>query len=143
IVYRFAFPPGAAPWGNLAGHYSLMTNALRFQVDSVAHPAASPQTFDYDRDPPTMARARSIYEAHEVDLRAFSARGGKLLLWHGLADNGVPATSSIGYYDAVAKAMGGRQAIDGFMRLFLFPGVGHCVGGPGPGVFDQVGVMEA
>jgi feruloyl esterase len=144
MIHAHAFPAGAAPWKTVADVYDLTNSILRFYVDSVAHPSASVQTFDYDGGGfATLNRARSIYEAHQIDLRAFKARGGKLLLWHGLADNGVPATSSIDYYNAVAAAMGGREAIDGFFRLFLFPGLGHCTGGPGPGFVDRLEVMEA
>lgn len=47
------------------------------------------------------------------------ARGGKILMWHGLEDGGIMATSSVGYYEGVMKAVGGRQATEDFFRLFL------------------------
>lgn len=40
-------------------------------------------------------------------------------MWHGLEDGGIMATSSVGYYEGVMKAVGGRQATEDFFRLFL------------------------
>ncbi len=38
--------------------------------------------------------------------------------------------------------MGGQQATDGFLRLFMVPGMAHCRGGPGPDTFDAVASLE-
>jgi hypothetical protein len=69
-------------------------------------------------------------------------RGGKLLIWHGLADSGIAYASSIGYYEAVAKELGGRATTDEFFRLLLIPGVHHCGGGPGLVEFDALTALE-
>ena len=58
----------------------------------------------------SLARAKKLYDATSFDLRAFKARGGKMLMWHGLSDAAILATSSIGYYEGVEKLMGGRAA---------------------------------
>jgi len=63
-------------------------------------------------------------------------------MWHGLADGGIMATSSIGYYEGVMKVMGGRQRTEDFFRLFLIPGVHHCLGGPGLTDFDALTLLE-
>jgi feruloyl esterase len=34
------------------------------------------------------------------------------------------------------QRLGGREATQQFIRLFLLPGVGHCRGGTGPDTFD-------
>jgi hypothetical protein len=79
--------------------------------------------FDFDHYPATLSRSRRIYDALSVDLRVFNAHGGKILMWHGWADGAMPATSSIGYYEGVIKAMSGRKQTEDFFRLFLVPGV--------------------
>ena len=56
-----------------------------------------PLKFNFDRDPAKLARARAIYDATSVDLSAFKAHGGKMLIWHGWADGGIPAPASIDY----------------------------------------------
>jgi Tannase and feruloyl esterase len=63
-------------------------------------------------------------------------------MWHGLANAGIMATSSIGYYEGVVKGMGGRENTKDFFRLFLIPGVHHCAGGPGPSDFDALTALE-
>jgi len=62
------------------------------------------------------------------DLRAFRDRGGRLLVYHGLADPLIPAHGSIQYLHRVADAMGGTAALQDFYRLVLVPGLGHCSG---------------
>jgi hypothetical protein len=99
-------------------------------------------TFDFDRDPATLARSRLIYDATSFDLRAFKSRGGKMLMWHGWADGAIVATSSIGYYEGVRKFMGGRDKTEDFFRLFLVPGVHHGGGGPGLTEFDALSALE-
>jgi tannase/feruloyl esterase len=98
--------------------------------------------FDFDHYPATLSRSRRIYDALSVDLRAFKAHGGKILIWHGWADGAIPATSSIGYYEGVIKAMGGRKQTEDFFRLFLVPGVHHGGGGPGLTEFDALTALE-
>ena len=84
----------------------------------------------------------ALYDASSPNLRAFKSRGGKLLVWHGLADSGIAYASSIGYYEAVAKELGGRATTDEFFRLLLIPGVHHCGGGPGLVEFDALTALE-
>lgn len=59
------------------------------------------------------------------DLSAFRKRGGKLLTWHGIADEVIPVQGSIHYYDSAARRMGGVDRLRDFYRLYLVPGLGH------------------
>lgn len=63
-------------------------------------------------------------------LDTFAESGGKILMWHGLADGLFPADQSTHYYDEVSQLSGPATA--NYFRLFLAPGVDHCAGGPGP-----------
>ena len=65
-----------------------------------------------------------------------------MLMWHGLSDAAILATSSVGYYEGVQKLMGGRAHTQDFFRLFLIPGVHHCAGGPGLTDFDALTLLE-
>jgi feruloyl esterase len=60
-----------------------------------------------------------------ADLSGFSARKGKLLLYHGLADNLIAPQGSINYYNRVAAMMGGIPAIQSFFSFYLIPGMPH------------------
>jgi feruloyl esterase len=59
------------------------------------------------------------------DLSAFRKRGGKLLTWHGMADEVIPAQGTVHYYQSVAKELGGIEQVRAFWRLYLVPGLGH------------------
>ncbi len=92
--------------------------------------------FDLARD---LAAARKVavhLSAVNPDLRAFHARGGKLILYHGWCDAAIPGQAVIDYYDSVVRKMGAKRAGQ-FVRLFMAPGVQHCGGGAGPNNFGQ------
>jgi feruloyl esterase len=98
--------------------------------------------FDFDRDLDAVdARLASIMNANDTDLSRFKAAGGKLMMFNGTADPGVPYQSSLEYYERVIQAQGGDlAATQNFFRYYLAPGMGHCssiTGGPGVGDFGQ------
>jgi len=66
------------------------------------------------------------------DLSAFKNDGGKILIWHGLADQLIFPQGTVNYYRRVQQAMGGPGATGSFARLFLAPGAQHCASGAGP-----------
>jgi feruloyl esterase len=98
-------------------------------------------TFDLDTDLALAIKNAGFIEASDPDLSRFKARGGKLLLYHGWADPGPAPENTINYYSNVLNKLGGG-AQDGWMRLFLLPGVGHCGGGVGPDQADFLGALE-
>jgi feruloyl esterase len=99
------------------------------------------RTFDLDRDLKVVDdKVGSTVNAINPDLRAFKARGGKLLLYHGWNDTAISPGNSIDYYQSVLKRMGGRQ--EDFIRLFMAPGMAHCQGGQGPGQVNWMAVLE-
>jgi hypothetical protein len=74
------------------------------------------------------------------DLSAFKTHGGKVLLYHGLADSTIPPGHTVLYYNSVLAKMGKKQ--DDWLRLYLEPGMAHCGGGPGPDQFNKMAVIE-
>ena len=67
------------------------------------------------------------------DLAPFRDHGGKVIITHGLADQQIPSSGTIEYYERVQRQMGGAAATAKFARLFLVPGVNHGFrGGPAP-----------
>ena len=78
-----------------------------------------------------------ILNATDPNLKAFKARGGKLILYHGWNDAALPPTNAINYYESVVAKMGKRNA-SSFVRLYMVPGLQHCAGGPGPDNFGAV-----
>jgi feruloyl esterase len=96
------------------------------------------KSFDLERDSKLAhEKLAPILNATDPDLKAFSARGGKLILYHGWNDAALPPVNTINYFQSVVAKMGQRQA-NSFVRLFMAPGVQHCGGGPGPDRFGQI-----
>ncbi len=82
---------------------------------------------------------KSVQMTHEVlgtdnpDLSAFKARGGKLIMFHGLSDPLIFPQGTLNYYERLVGAQGGYQATQEFARLYMMPGLGHCSGAGTPG----------
>lgn len=84
-----------------------------------------------------VSRLAPLYNATNTNLRPYQEKGGKLLMWHGLADDSVSPMFSLAYYRGVVKTLG-QQNVDKFLRLYLLPGVAHCGNGEG---FDQLDLL--
>ncbi|KAF2769396.1 tannase and feruloyl esterase [Teratosphaeria nubilosa] len=80
----------------------------------------------------------SILGTDDPDLSEFKAAGGKMISWHGLADQLIPPNGTVEYYERV-RAL--DSEVRDFYRYFEAPGVYHCFGGPGAipaGALDAV-----
>ena len=70
---------------------------------------------------------------------AFEKRvAASFIMYHGWADAAIPAVNAIDYYGRVQAKMGAANA-EGFVRLYMVPGMEHCAGGAGPNLFGQLG----
>ena len=99
------------------------------------------KTFDLNRDLKAVDEKVGVpVNAINPDLRAFKARGGKLILYHGWNDTAISPGNTINYYSSVLSKMGGKQ--DDFVRLFMAPGMQHCGGGPGPNQINWMAALE-
>lgn len=76
------------------------------------------------------------------DLKAFFARGGKLLLSHGWTDGLIPATNTVQFYQQLL-ATTPKAVADQQLRLFMVPGMDHCGGGAGASNYDTLGTIDA
>jgi feruloyl esterase len=124
---------GATPTSAL--QYFFSTQAFRNMVYN--DPKWDYKTFDLERDGKMVdEKLAPVLNATDPNLKAFSARGGKLILYHGWNDAALPPTNTINYFQSVVAKFGRRQT-DSFARLFMAPGVQHCGGGPGPDSFGQ------
>lgn len=85
-----------------------------------------------------VAKLAPLYNAANTNLSGYMKRGGKLIMWHGLADDSVSPAFSIAYYRSV-EALLGKKNTEQFVRLFLLPGVAHCGGGEG---LDQIDLLS-
>ena len=83
-------------------------------------------------------KTASILNSTDPDLGRFQSRGGKLILYHGWDDPAISPLNTINYYNSVIAKMGAKNA-NSFVRLYMVPGMQHCLPGPGPNWFGQIG----
>ncbi|WP_229870177.1 tannase/feruloyl esterase family alpha/beta hydrolase [Streptomyces phaeofaciens] len=125
------------------GDMNFVRETIRYQVFDSPRPALTYKDVKFTSSfyKKIMQPNEGMYDATDPDLSAFKKSGGKLILWHGLGDQHIPAVGTMAYYKAVQKAMGGGSRTEDFARLFLLPGVAHCGGGQGPGTLDALTAM--
>jgi feruloyl esterase len=130
----FVTPPGVPGVGLLIGD-----NYLKYSAFPIGQATSSVQDWKFTVDGFNRLRTEGrVFNSTSADLSRFRARGGKLILWHGWADQAIPPTGTVTYYDALQDRMGGLQDVQRFARLFMVPSVNHCGGGFGPNQFDLV-----
>ena len=115
------------------------TNFFKYIVYS--DPNWDYKTFDVAKDLPAAQKAGLHLNSTDPNLKAFQARGGKLILYHGWCDAAIPGQAVIDYYQSVQKKMGAK-ATGEFVRLFMVPGMQHCGVGAGPNNFGQGGAPK-
>ncbi len=127
--------------------------ALELQNSTIAEPSFVNQTGNgqslwkdlsyaqlsnaYDRGVALQAQFGNI-NTDNPDLGAYKARGGKILTWHGLADELIFPQGTVNYYHRVAAQAGGMSGAQEFFRLYLVPGLGH---GPWNGTSNAAAVV--
>ncbi len=123
--------PGAKP-----ADFDLAENIMRYLVHVPPQPHYDYLTFDFDRDVHMLDAWGRKVNATNPDLSRFNARGGKLIMTYGWADQVLQPLVGVDYYErAVARNGPGTPA---FFRLFMVPGMTHCSGGNGTDQFDPV-----
>ncbi|KAL1862890.1 hypothetical protein Daus18300_008220 [Diaporthe australafricana] len=58
----------------------------------------------------------------------YLANGGRIIMYHGLADGLIPTGSSVHFYEALAREVGNSNTLSDSFRFFLVPGMHHCFG---------------
>lgn len=106
----------------------------------LGHQDANYDWHNFDLDKELAIADKAGIDVLTSDLSAFKKHGGKLLMYHGLADSTIPFGHTVLYYNEVLKTMGKNQ--DDWFKLYLEPGMAHCSGGPGPDQFNKMGVIE-
>jgi len=62
-----------------------------------------------------------------VSLEPFKAKGGKIILTHGTADDFITPHNSVLYYDRQVEQFG-KAGVASFLRFYMIPGFGHGIG---------------
>ena len=110
------------------------------------------RTMDFDRDVRLAdEKTAAVLNSYNPDLRSFRDQGGKLIQYHGWADAAIAPRDSIEFYEKVATFLNqypdprssNPGDISAFYRLFMVPGLQHCVGGAGPVSFGNDDIAAA
>src|SRR4029453_18959595 len=117
------------PSNPLSGKEPLLYTAADKTAKSIITRNHTPDTLTFD---PKQWQARiatvaSIMDVSDVSLEKFKAKGGKIIMPHGTADDFITPTNSELYYQRQVKQFG-QSGVDSFMRFYMIPGFGHGFG---------------
>ena len=143
--------PGVYPGAELGGDFQLWVtgpagfldttaNELTGQVAvSILHrdPTFDLDTFDTVNGMSQLAEAAPAVHLPPPDFREFIDRGGKLIVYNGWHDQPCRAAVLEDFYRRTLE-LNGAEAVEGFLRVFMVPGMVHCFGGPGAWAADYI-----
>lgn len=106
-------------------------------------PAFDSLSLDPENPGPWAARISELSALLDVpvNLDAFAAKGGKLLLAHGLVDVLVSSRATAEYHQRLQARMG-RAEVDKFARYYEAPGYGHAVSTAFNVAWDSLTTLE-
>ncbi len=136
--------PGLEPGSETGWNMSVAARPVGYAEDFFKYVVYNnadwdPKSLDYDGAVAAVDHVKTGLDATKTDLSQFTGRGGKLLIYHGWSDPGIPPQNSVDYYSGVLKATkNARESV----RLFMVPGMGHCGGGDGTSTFDMVTAVD-
>ena len=90
-------------------------------------PTFDPMKFDPKKWSKDVARAASMMDVSNVSLAKFKAKGGKIIMTHGTADDFITPHNSDAYYARQVKQFG-QAGVDSFIKFYKIPGFGHGFG---------------
>jgi len=109
------------------------------------NPAYDSLSLDPQNPGPWQARISTLtglQDINRTDLSAFQARGGKLLMAHGMADVLVSTRATEQYYERLQATMGAAKVRE-FARYYEIPGYGHALSTVFNAAWDSLGTLEA
>jgi pimeloyl-ACP methyl ester carboxylesterase len=105
--------------------YSVGDQTVKFILTRDTH--YDPMKFDPKKWQRRVATVASIMDVTDVSLDKFRAKGGKIILLHGTADDFITPHNSIEYYQR-QLAHFGQAKLATFLRFYEIPGFGHGFG---------------
>lgn len=127
--------------GGQPANATLGAETLRWFALTPPDPDLDPLQFEFGRDFDRTLETAAINDANGTQHTTFAARGGKLIVYHGLSDQGMSTESLVDWYERLTpRADGGAQS---WARLFLVPGMSHCGGGQSTDRFDMLEAVQA
>jgi feruloyl esterase len=145
---RASVLPGLARGSELGWNVIGSVEPIRYSIDAYKYIVSKDPAWDAarfnsrtDLDLALAADPDDVLGSTDTNLRAFFARGGKLLLYHGWSDAQVTPYNTIDFFQKVVGAQGGA-GVGTSIQLYMVPGMNHCQGGPGTDNFDRISAIE-
>jgi feruloyl esterase len=88
-----------------------------------------------------ISQLSGLQDVNKTDLSVFNAKGGKILMAHGMSDALVSTRSTEQYYQRLQTTMG-ASAVANFVRFYEIPGYGHAVSSVFNAAWDSLTTME-
>ncbi len=120
---------------------TLGADTLRLFAMTPPRPDLDPLEVDFDRAIVLTAETAAINDATATHHSTFAGRGGKLIVYHGLSDQGMAAGALIDWYRKITPR--DREGPQDWARLFFVPGMTHCGGGQSTDRFDMLSAIQA
>jgi Tannase and feruloyl esterase len=139
--------PGLQPGSELGWGSSVAAEPVGYATDFFKYVVFKdekwePARLDFDGDVALTDKTPTGLNAVDADLSPFIAHGGKLLIYHGWSDPGIPPQNAVNYYQSVLATTPDTRAVRESVRVFMVPGMGHCGGGEGTSTFDMVSAVD-
>lgn len=117
--------PSNPPLATDSFHFGVGAALAKYFITQ--NPALDAMTFDPSAWQARIQQVGNIMDVTNVSLDAFRAKGGKVMLVHGDADEFITPHNSVDYYTNQVSQLGQTQ-IDTFFRFYLVPGFSHGFG---------------
>jgi feruloyl esterase len=127
--------------GSVPANGTLGAETLRNYVLTPAQPDMDPLHFDFDRDIARTLETAATTNAIATEHSTFAGHGGKMIVYHGLSDQGMAAEPLTHWYERLTPA--DAKGPQSWARLFLVPGMTHCGGGQATDQFDMLAAIQA
>lgn len=143
LFERSNFGQVSQPSNPLSGKEALLYTAGDQTVKFIItrDPSFDTMQFDPANWRSRIAEVASIMDVTDVSLAEFKAKGGKIILTHGTADDFITPHNTVRYYQRQVKQFG-QSGADSFIRFYTIPGFGHGLG-PFNAKLDSLKVLQA
>lgn len=97
-------------------------------------------TVDWDAMLERVRHTGAMGDGDSPFLSTFAGRG-KMIVYNGLSDQGMSSAEFVKWYEQVLEVNG--EEVRDSVRLFLVPGMTHCLGGDATDQFDMLDTIQA
>jgi pimeloyl-ACP methyl ester carboxylesterase len=118
--------------------YSVGDQTAKFII--TRNPNLDTMKFDVKQWKDRITTVASIMDVSDVSLDRFRAKGGKIILTHGTADDFITPHNTVAYYERQVQELT-KPVVDSFIRFYMIPGFGHGFG-PFDARFDSLKVLQ-